>query len=178
MRFGLTVVFAATAALVLAGCGSAGSTHASAKKPHPAAASSTAASTPTIPPKTHAQKVADKITAWSSGPGYTDLQAVAKALGVAGAAERAGNVSASGAACVKLGNAVQAALAAPQIPGPPRRWYAMALAQLEVSATDCQNGISSNDPSLVAEGTTHLNKGTAYLAKAVKEINKLANALP
>jgi hypothetical protein len=80
-----------------------------------------------------------------------------------------------GSACAKIAAAVIAAQGAPQFPGPAAaKWYTRALAQFEKGATECQDGVSSDDAAIIEQALVPINAGSADMVRATAAIKALS----
>jgi hypothetical protein len=103
-----------------------------------------------------AVRAAKRIITWYTGAGGRELHAVDAQLAAMVRAGRSGNFAAEGRACGRLATVVGDAQAAPAIPDARAgRYYAMALSQYEVAATECQDGVASQDAATIERAAGH-----------------------
>jgi hypothetical protein len=141
---------------------------------HHASAHVTPVATASPAPTPGAGGIANRVAAWDHGSGGADLHRVVRALGAVSRADASGGLHAVGTACAKIAAAVIAAQGAPQIPDPAAaKWYTRALAKFEQGATECQDGVSSDDAAIIERALAPINAGSADMVRATAAIKSL-----
>jgi hypothetical protein len=179
----ITIICGAAAVVVIGAAASAITSKSGTVHHHSAAAPVVAVTHPatpgpstTKPAASKAEELADRITTWDHGPGGKDEARLISLLNAVVSATSSQNLPATEHACARLAAGVTAALAAPEIPDPvAAKNYAAGLAQYSTGATDCQDGISSGDITLISTGSQHLNTGTSDFKKATARIDTIAD---
>jgi hypothetical protein len=121
------------------------------------------------------RQLAASLARWKAGPGGGILAALSTQAGSATQSAGVGLYASMRLACVKVGTAVTAALAAPPIPDAAmQRWYARALASLANAAADCRTAISVRrrgpEDLKIREFRPALNRSTAEFATGTRDL--------
>jgi hypothetical protein len=151
----------------LAGCG--GTKPASAAHATPAAATSQVPASTAPTPSGRAARV----LVWWHGRGGADFKRITRTLNGPRRAEGSG-MAALGNACAKIASAAIRAQGDPPIPdATASKWYTRALAEYEKSATDCQDGASTDDAAILNRAAVETQAGTTDLSRVTAVIKAL-----
>jgi hypothetical protein len=161
----LVVALAALGVFGIAACAKAGG---SGQAGPSSGTTTTAPSTPGVASPSNGPA----LYAWGQQNGYL-LNAIVNDMSAIGNDQDPSQMQAD---CSKLQSDVQAALAAPPMPDTQAAaHWAAGLSDYNASASDCVNGLSQDDPTVVTQAVTEASQGQSELTQVLQRIKDITS---